>query len=245
MSDKETTYKGQSRILKRCHWCSKNEGEQKFRACSQCKEVIYCGTDCQRASWPFHKTLCKFNADSRAATEAADPELNKNVADFKKWHTAHDEIFKHAIVCALDLGNNPDNVESGVMFLEVKRKTNHAELSPKRKYEIIAGYIMRVEEAYALLGESGKPILDQCKLKSEYMKKKGGAGMCPIFMQLRADDSPSSPMAGIVDIVTFILPKPADCAYMQKVNDWGNNWFTTLAGAVQYTGSNRMAPVVR
>jgi len=245
MSDSQTAYKGQSRVLKKCHWCSKDEPDQKFQACSRCREVIYCGRECQRASWPFHKTLCKFNTDSRATTEAADPELNKNVAAFKKWHTAHVEIFKHALVCALGLGKNPENVESGVMFLEVKRKSNHADLPVKFKYEIVDGCILSVAEAYEILGESGKPILDQCKLKSEYMQKKGGAGMCPIFMQLRSDSKSEGGMEGVVDVVNFILPKPADCAYMQKTNDWGQAWLPNLAGAVQYTGPNLTAPVKR
>lgn len=40
-AEKETEFKGQSRVLKKCHWCAKKQdpGEEPFKACGQCKEV--------------------------------------------------------------------------------------------------------------------------------------------------------------------------------------------------------------
>jgi hypothetical protein len=41
MESKDPHWKGQSRVLKVCHWCAKKQqpGSKPFQACAQCKEV--------------------------------------------------------------------------------------------------------------------------------------------------------------------------------------------------------------
>ncbi|TFK20962.1 hypothetical protein FA15DRAFT_707628 [Coprinopsis marcescibilis] len=147
-------------------------------------------------------------------------------ATFKKWHTTHIELWRHAAVCALDLGKDPKNLENGVLFISVKAKNNIADLPLNRKFEIVGGFILTMEEAYSVMDGMAKPFLDECKPENEHMQRKGGIGICPIFMMLEE--------AKMVDIVKVLLPKPVDAVKMQKVNDWGRAWSMQLAGAVQF-----------
>lgn len=46
--------------LKSCAKCNKTEQVLKeFSLCSQCRQVHYCGRDCQVADWKAHKKFCK------------------------------------------------------------------------------------------------------------------------------------------------------------------------------------------
>ncbi|EAU91652.2 hypothetical protein CC1G_09334 [Coprinopsis cinerea okayama7 len=209
--EKEVQFKGQSRIEGVCHWCKREEipGQKRFQACGQCKEIIYCAT-------------CKQNAEMRMAAQAASPDIAKDIATFKKWHACHGELFKHAIVCALDLGKNPKNYDKSMLLVEVRPRKDHAKLSVNRKYELAAGCILTMEEVRGMLGPSGEPMLDSLKEESKFMQKKGGIGMAAIILE----------MGGIVDLVKVILPKPDGAALMQRVNNWGSEWFVNLAGGV-------------
>merc|ERR1712098_726594 len=54
-----TTDEG-ARALMRCATCKKMEHfEKQFKKCNRCKSVFYCGTVCQKADWPSHKTICR------------------------------------------------------------------------------------------------------------------------------------------------------------------------------------------
>ncbi|KAJ7695068.1 hypothetical protein B0H17DRAFT_1056261 [Mycena rosella] len=54
--DKMATFKSQ----KRCAACQKPElANSNLLKCSRCKEVEYCGKDCQRGHWKEHKKICK------------------------------------------------------------------------------------------------------------------------------------------------------------------------------------------
>ncbi|KAJ6496758.1 hypothetical protein DFH09DRAFT_1204932 [Mycena vulgaris] len=44
---------------KKCAACNKPELDAKLLKCSRCKEVDYCGKDCQAGHWKEHKTVCK------------------------------------------------------------------------------------------------------------------------------------------------------------------------------------------
>ena len=64
--DKEETkrirevYKKQEVIT--CSGCGKKEGSsEKFKQCSQCKLVRYCGSECAKKDWKKggHKIVCK------------------------------------------------------------------------------------------------------------------------------------------------------------------------------------------
>ncbi|TFK20961.1 hypothetical protein FA15DRAFT_100458 [Coprinopsis marcescibilis] len=225
-TEKDPHFKGQSRVLKQCHWCSKKEepGIKSFQACGQCKEVIYCSKECQRASWPFHKTACQINAKAKKSGPLSESGTAKQVAAFKKWHSLHLDSLKHAIVCALNLGKDPNNLSNGIVLVQVEPKPNQKDLPPKRQFTIVGGHTFTMEEAYIMLAaQGGKPILDSCKRESEHMRKKGGIGLSPVLMM----------MGDVCDIVKVILPKPADATRMQKENDWGQQWALHLAYAVE------------
>ncbi|KAH0631810.1 hypothetical protein JD844_019637 [Phrynosoma platyrhinos] len=49
--------------FKFCVECKKLSGSlsdpKRLRRCKRCQNVYYCGSECQRANWPVHKTVCK------------------------------------------------------------------------------------------------------------------------------------------------------------------------------------------
>jgi hypothetical protein len=49
-----------SKGVTKCNKCGKQEESQKFKACSACKQVVYCSVACQKADWNAgHRTQCK------------------------------------------------------------------------------------------------------------------------------------------------------------------------------------------
>ena len=53
--DKEVTKKAKEHYKKdeiiTCNGCGKEEGSEKFKQCSQCKLVRYCGSECAKKDW--------------------------------------------------------------------------------------------------------------------------------------------------------------------------------------------------
>ncbi|KAI0648365.1 hypothetical protein C8Q79DRAFT_1117699 [Trametes meyenii] len=48
----------------RCKTCDRaRKPHERFQVCTGCKVALYCGEDCQRADWPSHKALCKYNKE--------------------------------------------------------------------------------------------------------------------------------------------------------------------------------------
>ncbi|KAF5322446.1 hypothetical protein D9619_001799 [Psilocybe cf. subviscida] len=227
MSDaasKDPHFKGQSRVLKVCHWCAKKQepGQKPFQACGRCKEVIYCSKECQVASWPLHKVPCKMNASNGLAQ---NPEIAASVATFKKWHSQHLSALQQAIICALDLGNNPKALDDNMLFVDVSLKPNHAELPIKRKYTILGGFTVTMAEAREMLGPmGGDALLDSCKEASDHMKAKGAIGMGLILLKAH----------GMVDLVRVIMPSAAGAKTSQNGDDWGREeWPNALRFAVE------------
>lgn len=44
--------------VRTCDYCKKGS-TVKLKLCSRCKQVAYCGSECQKAAWPAHKRQCK------------------------------------------------------------------------------------------------------------------------------------------------------------------------------------------
>ena len=58
-----------------CKHCFRVGGPEQFKRCKQCKSVLYCSMECQKAQWQEHKLLCQAisqlsNSESR---EFKDP----------------------------------------------------------------------------------------------------------------------------------------------------------------------------
>lgn len=218
-----THFKGQSRVLKVCHWCAKKQEAKPFQACSRCKEVIYCSKECQVASWPLHKTPCKLSAEANAAM-SKNPVAAQGVANFKKWHGLHLGALRHAAICAFNLGHNPTALEDGVLFIKIKLKSNHEDFHLKRKYEPTGGFTLTMKETREMLGNmGGAAILDSIKEANLHMQRKGALGVATLL--LKADD--------IVDIVKIVLPSPASVRQEQEADNWGQFWFDNLRLAVE------------
>ena len=58
---------------RRCQQCDALEG--RLQKCRGCKQVYYCGRDCQALDWDLHKPLCKqVQRERQAAAAAAQAE---------------------------------------------------------------------------------------------------------------------------------------------------------------------------
>ena len=42
-----------------CNHCFRVGGPEQFKRCKQCKSVLYCSMECQKAQWQEHKLLCQ------------------------------------------------------------------------------------------------------------------------------------------------------------------------------------------
>ncbi|KAA1476023.1 hypothetical protein DENSPDRAFT_932741 [Dentipellis sp. KUC8613] len=222
--NKGPNWKGQSRALKMCHWCTKKQepGVKPFQACSRCKQVIYCSKECQVKSWPFHKAPCKMAAEARKAT-ANNPELTQQVANFKKWHAHHVELLKQAAVCALDLGNTPSNADNHVVCIGFDEKPDASALPAEERYMPADGFTLTLDEAKEMLtqrgGTSAVQLLDAGRPNHEFMKKKGGLGIMTLLLLAH----------GTCDITTIVLPSAKTAKLMQEANDWGDGWLECMA----------------
>lgn len=67
-------------------------------------------------------------------------------------HGLHIGALRHAAVCAFNLGHNPTALEEGVLFIEIKLKSNHKDFDVKRKYEPTGGFTLTMKETREMLG---------------------------------------------------------------------------------------------
>jgi hypothetical protein len=99
-----------------------------------------------------------------------NPVAAQGIANFKKWsvsppsssvsrvfiipsrHGLHVGALRHAAICAFNLGHNPTALEDGVLFVEVKLKSDHKDFHLKRKYEPTGGFTLTMKETHEMLG---------------------------------------------------------------------------------------------
>ncbi|KIJ67757.1 hypothetical protein HYDPIDRAFT_165593 [Hydnomerulius pinastri MD-312] len=211
-SSKPAHWKGQSRVNKECHWCSKKQepGAKAFQACSRCKEVIYC-------------VPCKSSTELREKL-AGHIGAETEIARFKKWHSCHTALFRQAAVSALDLGNNPSNADTKALLLQVELKPDHESLPPNRKYSVKGGFDLTLKEARDMLSNvGGAALLDSSLEAHAHMKKKGGLGIINLVLL----------NGGIADMVRIILPSAEGAKKMQKASDFGDTWVDWIATSLE------------
>lgn len=68
-------------------------------------------------------------------------------------HGLHLGALRHAAICAFNLGHNPTALEDGVLFIEIKLKSNHKDFHLKRKYEPTGGFTLTMKETREMLGK--------------------------------------------------------------------------------------------
>lgn len=74
-------------IMAFCAGCGLQAQEHcRFRACSGCRNVRYCTTECQTAHWPTHKPLCK--APSKGPVERSVIDESLRCACFTAYETS-------------------------------------------------------------------------------------------------------------------------------------------------------------
>ncbi|KAF7966393.1 hypothetical protein HWV62_38869 [Athelia sp. TMB] len=197
-------FKGQSRVQKKCHWCTKAQepGKPSFQACSRCKEGG-----------------CRAASELNKKMETAPPGFAQEVAAFKKWHGSHTDLLRQAAICALELASHPENADTKLIFLMVQLKPNHANLPSDQKYRATGGFVVSRDEAKAMLSPYGGDAgLEANWTNHEYMKKKGGLGVAAVI--LKAGE--------VLDMVNVPLPSHAGAkaATAAKNMNWGEDWVT-------------------
>lgn len=68
-------------------------------------------------------------------------------------HGSHVPALRHAAICALNLGNNPQALDDGVLFIEVLPKANQEDLPRNRTHMIHAGFTLTMAETREMLGK--------------------------------------------------------------------------------------------
>ncbi|EEB98630.1 hypothetical protein MPER_01828, partial [Moniliophthora perniciosa FA553] len=144
--------KSHSRITGHCHTCQKSPqdlGRDKpFAACSKCREVVYCGVECQRKNWPVHKLACAL-ARERIASLAGDPITASNTARFYAFDSPIKiSVFRQAIMQAMDVVNQPERVDQKVFLIECDLHPDHTNRRPEDKYILKKGQMFPRDEAF-------------------------------------------------------------------------------------------------
>lgn len=67
-------------------------------------------------------------------------------------HSYHVEALRHAAIYALNLGQNPSAADDNVLLLEVRLKSEHVNLPPRRNYEPAVGFVMTMGQSAEILG---------------------------------------------------------------------------------------------
>ena len=60
-----------------CAHCFKASPQRTFQKCARCRDVFYCGRECQAKDWPFHKTVCGAIAAWKAKTKTERAETRR------------------------------------------------------------------------------------------------------------------------------------------------------------------------
>lgn len=129
-------------------------------------------------------------------------------------HAAHTDILRHAIVCALDLGNKPSNADDRVIVLHVRIKPDHAELPPRHKFRPLSGHTLTFKQAGEKFEGAYNVLLSNLS-GHEKMKKKGGLGVAPLILIVPEGR----------EFARITLPSQDGAKLMQKDMDWGQkNW---------------------
>ena len=57
------------------YWDCRNDPAEATQTCTRCLIVSYCGPECQRLAWPFHKVLCRRSSVRRLPVAPADANI--------------------------------------------------------------------------------------------------------------------------------------------------------------------------
>ena len=88
---------GAGRGVRVCDHCGDVAASRKNLWCARCKEVCYCGRECQRAAWPEHKPTCVVLLRDREQRDEQRQQMGGE-------HTAQERALQQ-IYCAPDLGS--------------------------------------------------------------------------------------------------------------------------------------------
>lgn len=186
---------------------------------------------------------CNISVESRKQLQSSGgSDAVRELAVFKKWHVhtaaairinplmnhrhgIRHNNFRETIVHALNLGTNPTNAETRLLFIQLKQKPNHSALAPGDKYSLDNGFDLTFAEALDMLSRQPPAVarFNDLKAKHEYMKAKGGLGMSILLLKC----------GSMVDMVDVILPTAKNAIEIQQKDPWGDEWvsrFSVLLG---------------
>uniref|UniRef100_A0A0W0FS35 MYND-type domain-containing protein n=1 Tax=Moniliophthora roreri TaxID=221103 RepID=A0A0W0FS35_MONRR len=183
--------KSHSRITGHCHTCQKSPqdlGRDKpFAACSKCREVVYCGVECQRENWPVHKLACALSRE-RKALLAGNPIKANNTARFTRWFDSpiKIDVFRQAVMHAMDVVNHPERVDQKVFLMECDLHPDHANRRPEDKYILKKGHMFPRDEVFrpdgGFNGGQHAHFLEYLKVQNDIVKRRGQLGVVPVIM---------------------------------------------------------------
>ncbi|TFK25806.1 hypothetical protein FA15DRAFT_668134 [Coprinopsis marcescibilis] len=119
------------KLAKQCQNCFIPDSKLKevegrsIKTCSGCNRTHYCSRECQKENWKWHKTMCKANQAAKelmkesfvpGATTYQVIEVSKY---FKSWLDYHRPILAKAVISALEIKANNDNLFTHYLHLEV------------------------------------------------------------------------------------------------------------------------------
>jgi hypothetical protein len=122
-----------------CASCAKpaEEGVVALKACSRCKTVYYCGSDCQKNHWKAHKAECKKNSTSSSSASSSEEAGQVDPRSLKAW--AH-----------VDAKERPKRALSNGLSEQLL-----ADLDPRLRGNIAAEFALIQERACAPDRDSG------------------------------------------------------------------------------------------
>lgn len=125
--------------LDMCAACGK-KGDNGLKMCNNCKKVKYCGSACQRKSWPDHKAECKRLHDE-ALFKPSPPKPDCPICFLRLPHAPEETRYQVCCGNTICLGCS-DTVadETGNFLCPFCRK-----MSPKEDKEALDGLRKRIE----------------------------------------------------------------------------------------------------
>ncbi|TFY59252.1 hypothetical protein EVG20_g7858 [Dentipellis fragilis] len=165
---------------------------------------------------------------------AGTPEFIKKTLTFTKWANHHRDVLYQAAICALNLGNCPENVATYLLVIQFEERPDAATRHSRDQFVPVDGSPTTFDNAKAMLRALGArrnhedPALglESNRMSHEEVKQNGGIGVATMLLILQD--------LGLSYVVSTALYRPEGARKAQQAEDWGEDWLERLAMALEY-----------